>query len=324
MEEVIARAELVALPDATASNAVTIAIPRRDIETALAAEDGPMDLVLDVTRAEDTAEQPAELRKIAISWEPEQLEQLLQRADGEIVTVVFDGEGIVRLVDPDFELHGMREGLAVIAAAVAVGAAAAAANAAPVDEGAAGGSSGAAYTAVEQARTGATVAPVDIESARSAATAYVAPASGADIEAVRSAEPLVAADASAASGAASIEAVRSAEPLVAADSSPASAAGGIEAVRSAEPMPGSAEGISAAGSIEAVRSAEAAPAISAAEGIEATRSAEAASAGAQSVADDGITISMPSPQTIALFGGLALLITGAAFVSRGRRPVLPA
>jgi hypothetical protein len=301
MEEVIARAELVALPDATASNAVTIAIPRRDIETALAAEDGPMDLVLDVTRAEDTAEQPAELRKIAISWEPEQLEQLLQRADGEIVTVVFDGEGIARLVDPDFELHGMREGLAVIAAAVAVGAAAAAANAAPVDEGAAGGSSGAAYTAVEQARTGATVAPVDIESARSAATAYVAPASGADIEAVRSAEPLVAADASA-----------------------ASAAGGIEAVRSAEPMPGSAEGISAAGSIEAVRSAEAAPAISAAEGIEATRSAEAASAGAQSVADDGITISMPSPQTIALFGGLALLITGAAFVSRGRRPVLPA
>jgi hypothetical protein len=324
MEEVIARAELVALPDATASNAVTIAIPRRDIETALAAEDGPMDLVLDVTRAEDTAEQPAELRKIAISWEPEQLEQLLQRADGEIVTVVFDGDGIARLVDPDFELHGLREGLAVIAAAVAVGAAAGAANAAPVDEGATGGSSGAAYTAVEQARTGATVAPVDIESARSAATAYVAPAAGADIEAVRSADPLVSADAGAGSGAASIEAVRSAEPLVAADSSPASAAGGIEAIRSAEPMPGSVEGIAAAGGIEAVRSAEAAPAISAAEGIEATRSAEAASAGTQTFADDGITISMPSPQTIAFFGGLALLITGAAFVSRSRRPLGPA
>ena len=50
---------------------------------------------------------------------------------------VFDGEGIARLVDPDFELHGLREGLAVIAAAVAVGVAAGAANAAPVDEGAA-------------------------------------------------------------------------------------------------------------------------------------------------------------------------------------------
>lgn len=302
MEDVIARAELVAVPDASASNAVTIAIPRRDIETALAAEDGPMDLVLDVSTA-DTDEQPGELRKIAISWEPEQLEHLLQRADGDIVTVVFDGEGLARLVDPDFELHGLREGLAVVAAAVIVGTAAGVATAAPVDEGAAGGSTAAAYTAVEQARAGTSAATdpaASIEAARSAA-ANVAPSAGADIEAVRSAEP-----------------------LVAADSSPASAAAGIEAVRSAEPMAASSEAISAAGSIEAVRSAEAAPAISAAEGIEATRSAEAASVRAPSVADDGITISMPSPQTIALFGGLALLITGAAFVSRGRRPVRPA
>src|SRR5262245_41740778 len=192
MEEVVARAELVALPDASASNAVTIAIPRRDVETALAAEDGPMDLVLDV-RTENTEDgQPAELRKIAISWEREQLEHVLQRSDGDVVTVVFDGEGIARLVDPDFELHGLRAGLAVLAVAIAAGSAATAATAGPMmpDAGSAGPTA-AGYTTVEQFRGGGVVVPNPaggIEAARSTA------ANATGIEAVRSAEPLVASD----------------------------------------------------------------------------------------------------------------------------------
>jgi hypothetical protein len=297
MAEAFVRAELVALPDATASNPVTIAIPRHDVETALAHEDGPMDLVLDVAPA---ADEPAELRKITISWERDQLEHLLQRADGDVVTVVFDGEGLARMVDPDFELHGLREGLAILAVAVAAGTAAGVAAGAPIDEGASGGSNAAAYTAIEQAR-GPVVTPDPsgvIEAVRS--TAANAGAAGAGIEAVRSAEPLVAAD-SGAMGA-GIEAARSAE-AGAVDGT--SAASGIEAARSAEPLVAADSGQMAAG-IEAVRSAETAP------------------VSGSSLTDDGISISMPSPEVIGLAGGMTLLLLGAAFVSRGRRPGMPA
>jgi hypothetical protein len=288
MEEAFARAELVALTDTPASTAVTIAIPRRDVETALAAEDGPMDLVLDVARTADTDDgQPAELRKIAISWERDQLEHLLQRADGDVVTVVLDGEGLARLVDPDFELHGLREGLAVLAVAVAAGTAAGVATAAPTDEGGPVGST-AGYTAIEQAR-GPSVTPNP---------------AGA-IEAIRSAAVVPAAT-TAPSAASNIEAARSAEPLVAADSS--LAANAIEAVRSTEPIAVTSETAS----------------ISAATGIEGVRSEAAAAVRSPSSADDGITISMPSPLTIGFVGGFALLLTGAAFVARGRRPVRPA
>lgn len=332
MEEAIARAELVALPDATASSAVTIAIPRRDVETALAAEDGPMDLVLDVARMQDPDDtQPAEVRKIAISWERDQLEHLLQKADGDVVTVVFDAEGLVRLVDPDFELHGLRSGLAVLAVAVAAGATAGVAYGGQVDEGASG-TNAAAYTAIEQTRAAAVTPDPSgvIEGVRSVA-ANPGPAGASGIEAVRSAEPLVAADSGGAAAAAGgIEAVRSAEPLVA-DSGPASASAGIEAARAAEPVGsvGGTAATSASGSIEAVRSANPITAssdtgLSAAGGIEAVRSAEAAATRAPSATDDGISISMPSPQTIGFVGGMALLLLGAAFVSRGRRPITPA
>jgi hypothetical protein len=333
MEEAIARAELVALPDATASGAVTIAIPRRDVETALAAEDGPMDLVLDVAWMENPDDaQPAELRKIAVSWERDQLEHLLLKADGDVVTVVFDKEGLVRLVDPDFELHGLRTGIAILAVAVAAGATSGVAFGAQVDEGASG-SNAAAYTAIEQSR-GAAVTPDPsgvIEAVRSVA-ANPGPAGAESIEAVRSAEPLVAADSGGAAAAAGgIEAVRSAEPLVA-DSGVASASGSIEAARAAEPI-GSVGGTSAAaasGSIEATRSAEPITAtsgpsgLSGAGGIEAVRSAEIAASSGGSVADDGISISMPSPQVVGFVGGMTLLLLGAAFVTRGRRPISPA
>jgi hypothetical protein len=332
MEEAIARAELVALPDATASSAVSIAIPRRDVETALAAEDGPMDLVLDVGRMENPDDaQPAELRKIAISWERDQLEHLLKKADGDVVTVVFDKDGLVRLVDPDFELHGLREGIAILAVAVAAGATSGVAFGAQVDEGASG-SNAAAYTAIEQSRAAAVTPDPSgvIEAVRSVA-ANPGPAGAEGIEAVRSAEPLVAADSGGAAAAAGgIEAVRSAEPL-AADSGVASASAGIEAARAAEPI-GSVGGTSAAaasGSIEAVRSAEpivtsSDTGISGAGGIEAVRSAEIAATSGGSLGDDGISISMPSPQVIGFVGGMALLLLGAAFVTRGRRPVTPA
>jgi hypothetical protein len=86
---------------------------------------------------------------------------------------------------------------------------------------------------------------------------------------------------------------------------------GIEAVRSAEPLTGAGTAEVPGAGIEAVRSAEAA------------RSAEAVSVQVAPATDEGFSISMPSPETTAvLIGGFALLITGAAFAARTRRPTL--
>jgi hypothetical protein len=109
---------------------------------------------------------------------------------------------------------------------------------------------------------------------------------------------------------AGIEAVRSAAPMPGAEVAAGAPGAGIEAVRSAEPLAGAAATVPGAG-IEAVRSAEAA------------RSAEAVSVQVAPATDEGFSISMPSPETTAvLIGGFALLITGAAFAARTRRPTL--
>ena len=101
-----------------------------------------------------------------------------------------------------------------------------------------------------------------------------------------------------------IEAVRSAEPLLASSGAAAvDSAAAIEAVRSAEP-------------IAAVDTA----AFASGAGIEAVRSAEAAATRPTPATDGGFAVPAPSPEaTAALVGGFALLITGAAFVARNRQ-----
>jgi hypothetical protein len=321
MEVATGRAKLVEFADDGASAALAT-IARSEIEDALLIEDGPPELVLDVSRNPGNADE--QTGQIFILWGKDELEEVLRRAEGDSVRLAFDPEALAQTFDADVEGHGLREVAAVLAVAVAAGTAAGVASARP-DVGTGTGVSGSAT--IEQVRADAGAAPgATIEAVRSAEGVQTVKASGgepiaAGIEAVRSTE---AATLAAAQGPFDIEGVRLAQgsELLASEAAPAAA--GIEAVRSAA----TTGGLTAVEGVEAVRSTEIAASLASAQSassIEGVRSAAAEAARATSDTDGGISISMPSPEvTGALGGAVALLITGAAFAARRQRPMRPA
>jgi hypothetical protein len=266
MEGLLARARLVDLADDSTPPALTTTIPRHEIEEALAGEDGPMDLVLDVARYSGEGETTTAVKdRIAISWDETDLEDLLRRAEGDSITLAFDGEALLGVLDAEVEGHGLREVSAVLAVTVTAGIGAGAASAAYPDPMGSGGSAiEQGYNAIEQVRS-------------EAGTRLAAPV-GSEIEAVRASDPLVT-DTGPPVGS-EIEAVRASVPLV----------------TDAGPPVGSE--------------------------IEAVRASDNAAGADVSAADTGFAMSLPDPATSAVIvGGIALLITGAAFVTRtGRRP----
>jgi hypothetical protein len=294
------------------ASAALATIPRSEFEAALATQDGPPELILDVTGyAGEGENQTAETTQLTVLWTSDELEEILRKTDGDAVTLAFDPEALLTAFGPEVEPHGMREAAAALAVAIVAGSAAGVASAGPVDPSGPAYTPLAGYTSIEAARSSASGAlPVtDIEAVRTAAADTLKAAAGTpavDIEAVRSAEA-EATRLAAAAPTVDIEAVRSAE----AEATRLAAAAptvDIEAVRSAE--------------AEAIRLAAATPATD----IEAVRSAAAEAArAAPAPAGDGITVSMPSPAvTGALAGGMLLLITGAAFVRRDRQGPKPA
>jgi hypothetical protein len=293
------------------ASAALATIPRSEFETALATQDGPPELILDVTGYAGEGEtQTAETAQLTVLWTRDELEEILRKVEGDSVTLAFDPEALLTAFGPEVEPHGMREAVAALAVAIVAGSAAGVASAGPVDPSGPAYTPLAGYTSIEAARSSASGAlPVtDIEAVRTAAADTLKAAAGTpavDIEAVRSAEA-EATRLAAAAPTVDIEAVRSAG----AEATRLAAAGAvdIEAIRSAE--------------AEATRLAAAAPATD----IEAVRSAAAEAArAAPAPAGDGITVSMPSPAvTGALAGGMLLLITGAAFVRRDRQGPKPA
>jgi hypothetical protein len=126
MEQISARAALV--PASDLGDGLTTTIPRSDIQAVLAAEEEPIELVLDITRFSDG--EAAATREISVAWERTDLEQLLSGAQDDDIVLTFDREALGRATD-DVEAHGLRETalvLAVAATAVAGGAASAAAE----------------------------------------------------------------------------------------------------------------------------------------------------------------------------------------------------
>ena len=213
MEVAEARAKLVDHSGTGPSAALTLTVPKRHVEAALA-EQEPVDLVLQFTRTAD-GDAAAESGQIAVAWERDELEDLLGRSADDSITIVFDEEELRRMLDPEFEAHGMRGALAVLAVAVAAGGAASAASAQPAEYTGIGGTG-----TIEQVRSTATtpVPGAQIEAVRAAAAAHSASlASASAIESVRSAEPLAAADTTSLASASAIESVRSAEPIAAPD-----------------------------------------------------------------------------------------------------------
>lgn len=147
MEALTAKAALVdpaTLADEGSS--ITTRIPRSEIEEAARAK-GPSELFLDVARVRD-GDREAEQR-ITVSWDPDDLEQVLRSATGDEVTLAFKPDELARMFEePDVEAQGLREKVAIltVAATTAAGISAGVAGAqtvAPVGD--AGGGSSAAF-----------------------------------------------------------------------------------------------------------------------------------------------------------------------------------
>jgi hypothetical protein len=349
MEVASARAKLVDFAEEGASPALAT-LPRREVEEALRYEDGPPELILDVTRWADGNEQAGQ---VSVAWERGDLEELLRKSEGDSVTIAFDPDALLQAFEADVEAHGLREAAAVLAVAIVAGGAATA-GAAYAQSDQSTGVGGAA--AIEQVRSDAGAAPgAAIEQLRATGGAETIAASapgpvGADIEAVRSQEAattqasLASADIegvrsvqgpelAAATGGASlassdIEGVRSVQgPDLAAATGGAALSDEIEAARTTEIASG-AGALTAADSVEAARSTEIAAGVASTQGasdIEAIRMAAAEASRASEDTGGGISVSMPSPTTTGLVaGGIALLITGAAFAATRRQGMRPA
>jgi hypothetical protein len=96
-------------------------ISRGDVEEARRSDE-PVDLLLDVERVAADG-QGRETERLALGWEPEDLDRLLAQATDDAITLTFDEGELQRLLDADVEAHGMREKLAVLTVVAGVAAA---------------------------------------------------------------------------------------------------------------------------------------------------------------------------------------------------------
>ena len=109
-------------------------VSRAEVEKALRSDEGPVDLLLDVERA---TSEGRETQRIALGWEPQDLERLLETTEASEISLTFDEGELQSLLDEDVEAHGMRETLAVLTVAAGMAAAGAgSAFASPVSDGA--------------------------------------------------------------------------------------------------------------------------------------------------------------------------------------------
>jgi hypothetical protein len=286
MEEVASTPKLVDPADVDAKSGLTATLPRSDIETALKDEAGA-DLFLEIARIQNGERDD---RTVKVTWSREELEDLLRRASGDAVTLTFSQDELQRLLDDDVEAHGLREKIVVLSIAAATAASFASASGAQVMSDSGGGTSGNAASAamVTDASTGGIAGSVsgittDASTSGTAADAAAPAAAPADgwMSSVESPVP----------GPAGINVITDNT-----GGQPGSVAGfATDATTSGQP--GSVSGIISDTGSEATRT-PAAPAVSG--------------------GGSGFTIPDSAIEG-ALAGGLALLITGAAFVTRTQR-----
>jgi hypothetical protein len=287
MDEVSTRAKLV---DSTGSGpGLTFTLPRSEVDEALQAGAEESELLLDVVEATNGHK---EERRVAVSWDPADLERLAREATGERITLAIDPQSLEEALRTDVEAHGIRQtALAVSIVAVTAGATVGGAQGA-VDQfgGVSAGTGSDPYAQIESVRAGgpATDPAAGIENVRATRAAPEAALdSYAPIEQVRG--------------------VSAADP-----------GSGIENVRAERQAPDPAPDPSAA--IENVRAGGSAVPDSYA-GIENVR----ADRTTPDTGGGGITVSAPSPgEGAALAGVAALTIAGAAFALRRRREPRPA
>jgi hypothetical protein len=136
MDEVAGKAKLVDAGSLDAeSRALTATIPRSHIESALADDEGA-DLRLEIARIQNGDRDD---RVVNVSWERADLEELLRNASSDPVTLAFDQAELERMLDdPDVEAQGLREKVAILTVAAATAGAFAGASQAMTDIGGGG------------------------------------------------------------------------------------------------------------------------------------------------------------------------------------------
>ena len=96
----------------SAERTLVATIARDEVEQALRSDE-PVDLVLDVERVAADGD-GRETERVALGWEPADIERLLEQAHGEQISLTFDEAELRELLDADVDAHGMRERIAVL------------------------------------------------------------------------------------------------------------------------------------------------------------------------------------------------------------------
>jgi hypothetical protein len=117
MQEVRDRVRLVDASEIGARG-IQATVPRAEIRDVLSSKDGEPELVIDVTRAGE-----AEAHTLRLAWDPGELEELLRKADGDNVTLAFNGSELEQALEDDVAAHGLREAAVVLAVAATTAAA---------------------------------------------------------------------------------------------------------------------------------------------------------------------------------------------------------
>jgi hypothetical protein len=303
MEVVASTPKLVDPADVDAKGAPSATFPRADIEAALR-DDAGADLFLEIARIQNGERDD---RKIKVAWERSDLEALLQRASGDHVTLTFDTAELERLLDADVEAHGFREKALILTVAAATAAGMASqAGAQVLSDGGGGGSSHAAAGIVTDASTSGVPGSV----ASFSTDASTAAATGATSD-----DPVsVPADGWTNAVTTPDAAATPADGWTSAVESPVGSQPGVNVVTdNTGGQPGSVSGFAT----DATTSGQPGSVSGIASDIGSERTRTPAE---PAVAGGGSGFSIPdSAIEGALAGGLALLITGAAFVTRTQR-----
>jgi hypothetical protein len=328
MEQISARAALV--PASDLGDGLTTTIPRSEIQDVLAAEEEPIELVLDVTRFSDG--EAGEMRNVSVTWERSDLERLLNEAEGDQIALTFDLDTLRRATDPsEVEAHGLRETamiLAVAATAAAGGAQSAAAEPGPMLGGQAAPitqstdpagpaipylSHGEGVTAAELGTTGVT--PDDRAVAR---TDMATEPTGPQIPYLSHGEGVSPADLGMSTGVAPDDraVARVDEPTLSPDDRAVARTDPAAAPTPAGPeIPYLSQG-------EGVTSAELGMSTGVAPDDRAFPRTDPGATTGGTASDPG-TFSVPGPETVVVAGVIALAITGAFFIVGGRRRERP-
>ena len=149
-------------------------IPRSDVEQAMRSDGEQIDLLLDVERATSDGR---ETERIALGWEAQDLERLLETTDADEISLTFDEGELQSLLDEDVEAHGLRKSLAALT--VAAGMAAAGAGSAIASPAGDGALPGGKATPAAQVAAATPVAPSEVSTGVAAKTTAT-PASADD------------------------------------------------------------------------------------------------------------------------------------------------